>query len=229
MKAKRISALFLALAAVCLTAVFVLSAVFFVAYDLDFYTGQYKTLNVMADTGMKLEDLEDATEVLLLYCKGERADIVIERPVDGQVRPVFNERETAHMVDVRVLALGAERVRDVLAVTALVLILLGLVMRRSFRALALPLLCGFLIGLLVLGALGAIAATNFDWFWTKFHHVFFTNDLWLLDPFTSLMINMLPQELFSALVMRILFTFALVQGGTMLLCLLLGRRRRKQA
>ena len=57
---------------------------------------------------------------------------------------------------------------------------------------------------------GALAAVDFNWFWTQFHHVFFTNDLWLLNPATSVLIQMVPEEFFSAIVLKILIWFAVV-------------------
>lgn len=40
------------------------------------------------------------------------------------------------------------------------------------------------------------ATINFNTFFTKFHEVLFTNDLWLLDPRTDYIICLLPEELF---------------------------------
>lgn len=48
---------------------------------------------------------------------------------------------------------------------------------------------------------------DFNGFWTTFHQLFFTNDLWLLNPATDLMINLFPEAFFSHLVIRILLWF----------------------
>ena len=42
-----------------------------------------------------------------------------------------------------------------------------------------------------------------------FHHIFFRNDLWLLDPNTDILIMMVPETFFFHLVFRILGGFAL--------------------
>ena len=46
--------------------------------------------------------------------------------------------------------------------------------------------------------------------WTRFHTLFFTNDLWLLDPATDFMIVICPESMFSALVVAILLRTAFI-------------------
>ena len=43
--------------------------------------------------------------------------------------------------------------------------------------------------------------TDFTSFWTWFHTIFFSNQLWLLDPNTDFMICMLPETIFYQLVL----------------------------
>ena len=55
---------------------------------------------------------------------------------------------------------------------------------------------------------------DFNFFWHTFHQLFFTNDLWLLDPSTDVMIQMLPAPVFEGLIIKIvirtLFIFTLI-------------------
>ena len=60
---------------------------------------------------------------------------------------------------------------------------------------------------MVVAAIAIFAALDFARFWTSFHHLFFTNDLWLLDPRTDVLIMMVPEQFFSDLVMRIIIRF----------------------
>ena len=55
--------------------------------------------------------------------------------------------------------------------------------------------------------LGIWAYVDFNAFWTMFHEILFTNDLWLLDPRVSIMINMFPEEFWFGMVIRIALTF----------------------
>ena len=51
------------------------------------------------------------------------------------------------------------------------------------------------------------AAIDFNSFWIQFHYLFFTNDLFFLDPNTEILINMVPEQFFFDLVMRIILMF----------------------
>ena len=53
--------------------------------------------------------------------------------------------------------------------------------------------------LVVYLAIGVFLALNFDQYFIKFHELFFDNDLWLLDPKTDMMINMLPIGFFISM------------------------------
>ena len=66
---------------------------------------------------------------------------------------------------------------------------------------------GLFVNHISLIALALIVSTNFNKYFTLFHHVFFTNDLWILDPNTDLMIQMLPEAFFSGMALKILLSF----------------------
>lgn len=206
-----------------------LTAVDVGAFAPAFYQKQFETLDVMKQTGMEEEDLMTALTALLDYIRGQRDDIVVTAPVDGEVREVFDERETAHMVDVRALYEGAMAVRTACLALGAALIVFAAYRMRDLGALCKRVLLGFTAGLGLIAAVAAVAAVDFNWFWTQFHHVFFTNDLWLLDPFTSIMINMLPEPLFGALVGRIvLWFFGLFAAGVLVCALGVGLAKRKE-
>jgi integral membrane protein (TIGR01906 family) len=67
---------------------------------------------------------------------------------------------------------------------------------------------GWKNGILLTGAvilfIAIWALADFNQFWTNFHLLFFDNDLWLLDPNTSIMINLFPGSFFFDLVTRII-------------------------
>jgi TIGR01906 family protein len=48
---------------------------------------------------------------------------------------------------------------------------------------------------------------DFNGFWMNFHYIFFDNDLFLLDPNVSIMINMFPSNFFFAVVFGIIVLF----------------------
>ena len=61
----------------------------------------------------------------------------------------------------------------------------------------------WLLFLAAFSALMAYVVTHFDTAFIRFHEIFFDNDLWMLDPAESLMINMLPEEFFYDTAVRI--------------------------
>ena len=65
--------------------------------------------------------------------------------------------------------------------------------------------CG-IVGSLMLGV-AFFAYVDFTRFWTLFHHIFFRNDLWLLNPSTDILIMMVPEGFFYDLVFRIVTYF----------------------
>ena len=76
----------------------------------------------------------------------------------------------------------------------------------------------------VLILLGIWVAVDFNSFWTEFHHLFFTNDLWLMDYATCRMIRICPLPLFNEIVVRFALMF-LVPFALMLALAVWGRRR----
>ena len=64
-----------------------------------------------------------------------------------------------------------------------------------------------LVFTLFVGTILMIAVIDFTWFWTNFHNVFFSNDLWLLNPKTDILIMMVPEQFFFDLTFRIIIGF----------------------
>lgn len=56
----------------------------------------------------------------------------------------------------------------------------------------------------------APAIINFEKFWTAFHKVLFSNDLWLMDPRYSLMINLLPEKIFYSISMMTIILYFII-------------------
>jgi len=48
----------------------------------------------------------------------------------------------------------------------------------------------------VIGAIALLLVSDFNRYFTLFHEIFFNNDLWLLNPATDLMINLVPEQFF---------------------------------
>lgn len=156
-------------------------------------------LDVYASVGLSPEAQSRVNRVLAGYLRGERGSIDVEESLFGVYGQVFNENERAHMVDVQALFLLERRVRTAcLAAGCLLTVLLAAFHRRRIGRAALSGLLGFGLTLAVLAAaLWALwSAVGFDRLFIAFHHLLFTNELWLMDPATDAMIRMLPAGFF---------------------------------
>ncbi len=188
-----------------------LGSVFVNALNRDFYANQYEQNNTDQHTGMSLEDLQLSSDALLDYMLDKTDIIDVTADVNGQQRYVFDERETMHMVDVKVLFLNALTTFYVCAAASVVIIacllikdkLNGIITLAGAFSRVLIIFTGIII------ILGVAFYFNFNAFWTLFHLVLFTNDLWLLDPSVSIMINMFPLNFFMAMCINILVMFAI--------------------
>ena len=209
---KRLSFLSAFFACFCFIIAFLLLSVRVMAFNTDFYNKQYAKLGSAQAIKMSEADLTAATQALLDYTQGRRDDIVVYADVNGVNRAVFDERETMHMVDVRKLYENAMATMYVLFGAAIVLGAAAYFINKRFFSYTLS--RAYIVTVVSLGAavflLGVYMATDFNAFWTKFHLTFFTNDLWLLDPAVSIMINMFPESLFFGLIIKILSLFTAI-------------------
>ena len=199
-------------------------------YEPGFYEKEYRKYNVQEPLKMEMTDILYVTDEMMDYLKGYRADLVVETTVDGKEREFFNDREKSHMADVRDLFLGGIRMRRLLLL--LVIFCVGTLIcldGHPFRRLAKGYLIGGSVFLAALGALTAYAGQDFTRAFDRFHRVFFNNDLWLLDPKTDLLINMLPEGFFTdfAIHMGVIFAGMLVVLAVVCIVFLIVTRQKK--
>ena len=181
-----------------------------------YFEKEYEKYGVTEEVKMTMEDLLNVTDEMMAYLRGAREDLHVMTVVDGQEREFFNEREIAHMEDVRGLFLGGLWLRR-LGIVILIGVLYWLWKEKVPFRKVLP--KAFLTGIGVTAALLAVvaifAAVDFTACFTIFHEIFFRNDLWLLDPNTDLLINIVPEGFFSDTALRIGLTF----GGALFILL----------
>ncbi|MBE7006724.1 MAG: TIGR01906 family membrane protein [Ruminococcaceae bacterium] len=173
-----------------------------------FYESEYAKLDTAREMGMAHGDLMEATDTLLDYLKDRRDDLDLRTTVNGETVEMFDAREKAHMTDVKALYRTAMSVARIAAIAAAALALLLILFAKRHRKTALRgILAGFGVFGLLLAAAAVYAAADFYHFWRSFHELLFDNDLWQLYPDERL-IQMVPQQFFSDLVMRIVAVFA---------------------
>jgi len=172
----------------------------------------YKEAQLADDIALNAEidqdTLDNATIGLIDYMDGQRDDLVIwSSEIEGF--ELFNAKEKAHMVDVKNLFILSKNINTAAFIALLLILIFYLAydkegMKKYFMkysAITLAVILGVWLIIAIL------AMIDFTSFWTVFHKVFFTNDLWLLNPSTDLLIRMMPQRFFTRIVVLILIRF----------------------
>lgn len=108
------------------------------------------------------------------------------------------------MEDVRGLFLGAIAIRRGCLLAILAALALLFCSKADWKRILPRTICvGTLIFFALLAALAGIISSNFSKYFIVFHHIFFDNDLWMLDPRTDLLINIVPEPFFMDTAARI--------------------------
>ena len=217
--------------ALALILIWLITSVEIVAYGIPgYYEHEYRKYHVLDDAGidMTMEDLLQVTDEMMAYLRGNREDLHVTTVIGGESREFFNEREIAHMEDVRALFLKGLLVRRIMAVLAVSLILFMAlrkkkdtiyILARSFQAVSAVLAAIAL-------ALGVLISTDFTKYFTIFHQIFFDNDLWILDPATDLLINIVPEPFFVDTALYIGLIFAVALLGVLMASTVYCKRRK---
>ena len=196
---------------VCLNMLIIilLLSVYTTATDRQFYENQYVKNTTNVQIGITIEDLNTVTDNLLNYLTGQRENLNMKANIQGVEREVFDEQEKLHMIDVKELFLSVINVFIILLVFDIISLII-LYRNNPIKSYFKQYKNTLLISSIACLTLGVVFYFNFNWFWTNFHHVFFSNDLWILDPNISVMINMFPIEFFLSMCITILIKFAIM-------------------
>ena len=178
---------------------------------------QTEHLNVPAS------EYEKYAHLICIYLDGTQDFIMSMDAQTHETKNIFSDKENQHLADVKGLVTGLKIARY--AGGGLVITVLGLLyfLRREDQR---PQLLsdatrGFAIAsiTLLLISLGLLIWGLFDFtglFWT-FHKLAFSNDLWLLDPNTSLLVSLMPESFFSWYAVELLKSLWPVLGMMLLI------------
>lgn len=167
------------------------------AYNIDYYMESFDNNGIYDITGKTEEELMLVSKDIIEYLKGKD---------DALLDPHFNQKEIQHMEDVLALFNLARLIKFVSFISALAAaayFILKLDTKFAGKWLALGLFFNYLLVTMV----GILARTDFTRYFIYFHKIFFTNDLWILDPRTDLLIQMLPEPFFINMAIKIGFSF----------------------
>ena len=149
--------------------------------------------DILPEAGISEEELIALDSDLADYLAGD-ASALDDSP--------FNERELTHMADCFDLFALLRRVLVAAGIAAAGL-LVGAVLLGCHAPDGRATLFGALALLGLIAIVGIWGIVDFDSLFTAFHHLLFTNDLWLLDPRTDLLIRICPQSMFMSMALQI--------------------------
>ena len=177
----------------CLVAVLLAGAITLPAFSSSDYQAEFAKYQVGQRIQVSDADLALVADRIVAYIKNDVDDLSIDVTVAGQRRDFFNDREKAHMADVKGLFQLAVTVRNAALLGFLATIVILILMRQSpWRVLARCYRVVVPVMLALSAGLAALVATQFDTAFIQFHHLFFHNDLWQLNPATDLLIDIMP-------------------------------------
>ena len=188
-----------------LTLVILLTAVEIASFDLSGHMKLFDKYNISQETGLDQTSLREIMADILRYFKDDR--VLLDTKIPGQNTPAFGERAVIHMVDVKDLFVGGRTIRNI---SLLIIPLLILYLRNDplwIKGLAKTLLFAAGGSLMAIVLLAILMQLDFYQYFTYFHLLFFSNDLWILDPKTELMIKMLPEGFFMDTAYEIIYYF----------------------
>ena len=218
--------------AFCLKIILLITSVEAVVYwTPGYFEREYTKYNVLDSLpSMTMEDLLEVTDEMMDYLKGEREDLHVVTVMDGQEREFFNEREIAHMEDVQVLFLRAMSLRRACIFICVLCLGFLFLTKAPVRRVLPPSICagtGLFFGITAILAL--IISGDFTKYFVIFHHIFFDNDLWILDPATDMLINIEAEGFFMDTAARKALLFGEYTADLFHMCLFLTLRGRSRA
>ncbi len=157
-----------------------------VVFDAGFYKSEFEKYNIYDRFDKNVAD--SAVTNLIGYMKS-----------DVPLSDFFNEKEKAHMVDVRNII---QKLLVLLYILVFVVVtLLAYNKKNIFKSL----FYGGIFILIILLLFLVLSNTSFDFIFHKFHEISFSNDFWMLNPEVDNLKALLPDGFFYDSLMRIFF------------------------
>lgn len=203
---KTVSTVLSAVASFILILCIIFTCIGLVMNDDVFMESELKKTDTAKSMGMSVADQARALHRLTDFMQGRAESIDVEVTVNGELVPMYAlEIEHTHMDEVQKVWLNMTAYRNMGLAIAVAFYILAMLAggRGSISAFMRGYLFG-LAGIALFGAfIGTWAAADFSAFWTFFHKLIFpASSNWLL-PIESRMIQMLPQEFFADVIVRI--------------------------
>ena len=192
------------------------AAVYGIAGDGDLLSREMLRHAPPETTGLPEKEYPGVGRMTAAYLTGQEEHFqYIWTDADDRGYIGFQAHEADHMADCRELIGLAGTLRWITGAAALLLAGIGILL-RSWKAFAGGMLTGLCAAGVLVAGIAVWALVNFDGLFITFHRVAFTNEGWLLDPRTDLLIRLMPVHFFVSLGIRIMIW--ILAAGFVLFC-----------
>lgn len=185
---KTLSAINTILFIICIPVLLITTDVRFAANDIRLYDYGFNKYEVGEETGLSKEELTLIAHQLVDYFNSDEEFIDVA---------VFNERDVAHLKDVKGLIQLVYRLQFISLAYIIAYIVFNLILLRGvlWRELARRLIWGCWFTIAIIVVIGIMTLVGFEDLFLWFHLVSFRNDLWQLYPGDPLLL-MFPEGFF---------------------------------
>lgn len=191
-----------------LSIIILLTSVEIIAFNNNHYRNSFEKYNISSETGMDQENLQIVMKDILAYLRDQKDELDTRAVVRGEEREVFGQRERLHMVDVKELFVIGRYIRNISLLLVIILMVLVIMKDKLWRVrLPKALIYTSIFNISILAIFLTLLYFDFNKYFTYFHLIFFNNDLWILDPQTEILIQMVPEEFFFDTAVRIIRLF----------------------
>jgi integral membrane protein (TIGR01906 family) len=165
------------------------------ALNFNFYQKEFFKLNVYE----KIPDADKNALNLINYLNGKE-----------QLNNFYNEKEKMHLKEVKTL-LGKLSLIFYISFISFLLILVYFIYKKKYNLIFNSFFIASLSAIIII-LISLLIFVNFDKFFIKFHEIFFSNDLWLLNPEKDNLINMFPLQFFYDITRKIFVNIFIVSS-----------------
>ncbi len=193
----------------------------------NYYKNEFVKYDIADNMNIKLDDLVDVNKQMLDYLLDKREsldDITVN--IDGSYNiKFFNEKEIAHMKDVKILFQNGIKLiyLSIICIAILSFLLFKKNIKTALLYFSKSIIRTMLFLLILLSIIYNFISKDFTKYFILFHKLFFSNDLWLLDPKTDRLINMLPEMIFMDITKDIIFCYTIFLTLLIIACIIIKR------
>ena len=204
-----------AVAGFCIVFVLILLVMAMTAYnmagDKGFLATEMRRNSSPKYSGLPDEEYQDMGQMVADYLMGRKDTFQYYfNDADGNMVVCFSPHEENHMADCRMLIQWTGRLRWFLGVAAVILLGVGVTLGKYRKSFSTGMLAGFGLALVIGLAILAWGLISFDGLFTVFHQLLFTNDGWLMDARTDMLVRLMPTSFFTSLGIKMLLAVASV-------------------